>query len=66
MKALNFFFIYVQKILHIRHNIDIDIYQGSVLLPITGDLAKYLLEKDSEFTLLENLMSVWICRLFKC
>ncbi len=48
MKALNFFFVYVQKILHIRHNIDIDLYQGSALFFITRDLAKYLLEKEPE------------------
>ena len=48
MKALNFFFVYVQKFFHIKHNIDIELYQGSALFSITRKFAIYLLSKKEE------------------
>lgn len=48
MKALNFFFVYIQKILHIKHNVDIELYQGSALFSITRKFAVYLLSKKEE------------------
>lgn len=42
MKSLNFGLVYVQKLLHIRKNLDIDLYQGSALFSITGGCARYI------------------------
>ncbi len=48
VKALNFGLMEVQKLLHIKKNTDIELYQGSALFSITGECAKYVLSKKQE------------------
>ena len=48
VKVLNFTIVYLQKVLGIKHNLDIELYQGSALFSITGEFAKYLLSKKDE------------------
>lgn len=46
VKAANFGLVYLQKLLHIRKNTDIDLWQGSALFSITGDCARYLADME--------------------
>lgn len=48
MKALNFSLVYFQKLVGIKHNTDIELYQGSALFSITNDFARYLLSRERE------------------
>lgn len=48
VKMLNFGLVEVQKIIHIKKNTDIELYQGSALFSITGKCAKYVLSKKDE------------------
>lgn len=48
IKACNFGVMELQKLLHIRKNKDIALYQGSALFSITGECAKYVLSREKE------------------
>ncbi len=48
IKALNFGLVEIQKILRIRKNLDIALFQGSALFSITGDCVSYVLSRKDE------------------
>lgn len=48
MKGLNFAIVYIQKLLRLRHNTDIKLYQGSALFSITQEFAEFLISRESE------------------
>lgn len=48
IKALNFGLMELQKLLHIRKNTDIELYQGSALFSITGACAQYIESRERE------------------
>ena len=48
VKALNFSLVYFQKFVGIKHNTDIDLYQGSALFSVTNDFVRYLLSREKD------------------
>ena len=48
VKALNFGVVFLQKVLKIRKNTDIDLYQGSALFSITGECARYVQSMEAD------------------
>lgn len=48
VKLFNFSLVEIQRILKIRKNTDIELYQGSALFSVTGNCVKYILLKKKE------------------
>lgn len=48
VKALNFSLVYFQKFVGVKHNTDIDLYQGSALFSVTNNFVRYLLSREKE------------------
>ena len=48
MKALNFGLVYLQRLLHIRKRMGMEVYQGSALFSVTGACARYIESKEGE------------------